>query len=122
MENVRITIENPETNNVTTIDIEQLILERKKTLLKKKKEIDRKCKSNEFLKMVADDYATYNSYILEEKRTQYQSLQQLNNHLIKLKKENANLNKITKNAKDEETEILLEMERLRQEMDKLTNK
>lgn len=120
MESIQVAILNDHNNRDDQLkDIEQRIHTNQKLLFKKKREIEAKCNTNDFLKTVASDYANYNNYLIEEKQTQYDSLQQLQTYLTNLKNENAKLDAKIYNSENDEEEILKEMEKLRRQLNKL---
>ena len=63
------------------LQIETEINNKKKLLLKKKKDLDKKQNLNHFLTGVTKDYAKYYNYILNEKQQQYKMLLLLKEYL-----------------------------------------
>ena len=63
------------------LQIETEINNKKKLLLKKKRDLDKKQKLNHFLNGVTKDYQKYYNYILNEKQQQYKMLMMLKEYL-----------------------------------------
>lgn len=101
------------------LKIQTEIKNKKKLLIKKKKELDVKSKTNKFLNVVKADYNKYYIYILNEKKQQYNALMLLKEYMDDLiKTENLVDNKI-RLAKYDQKDILNEIENVKQELDEL---
>ena len=68
------------------IQIEEEIRNKKKLLVKKKKDLDKKYKLNQYLSEVKNDYSKYYDYILNEKQQQHNALILLKEYIEELMK------------------------------------
>ena len=101
------------------IQIDQEIRNKKKLLVKKKKELDKKQKLNQYLDGVKDDYTKYYDYIVEEKQQQYNSLILLKEYMSDLM-ENENLvDDQLRSAKYNQKDIIREIDNVKAELDEL---
>lgn len=99
--------------------LEQEIKSKKYLLLKKKSELTKKNKMNEFLHGVKDDYTKYYDYIVEEKQRQFTALTLLKEYLNDLVKTEKNMDNQTRKAKYDQQEIETEINKVKSELDEL---
>ena len=99
--------------------IDNEINARRKLILEKTTKIDKKKKVNHFLVGVKEDYDKYYNYILDEKKQQYNSMMIIKNNLDDLIKTEKMANNQLKNVKNDQNNILHEMDKIKIELDKL---
>jgi hypothetical protein len=97
--------------------LEQEIKAKKELLLKKKSELTKKSKMNDFLTGVKEDYTKYYNYIVEEKQRQLGALTLLREYMNDLVKTEKNVDIQTKKAKYDQREIELELNKVKEELD-----
>jgi len=101
------------------IQIQKEIKHKKKLLLKKKKDLDKKMKLNEFLDGVKDDYNKYYDYIVNEKKQQYSALLLLKEYIDDLIQTENLVNDQLRIAKHDQTDIIGEIDKVKAELDEL---
>jgi len=101
------------------IQIQKEIKHKKNLLLKKKKDLDKKTKLNEFLDDVKDDYNKYYDYIVNEKRQQYSALLLLKEYMDDLIQTENLVNDQLRIAKHDQKDILREIDKVKSELDEL---
>ena len=101
------------------IQIEAEIKNKKKLLVKKKKDLDKKIKLNEYLSGVKSDYSKYYDYILNEKQQQYNALNLLKEYISDLIKTEHMVDEQLRTAKYDQKEIVQEIDRVKDELDEL---
>jgi hypothetical protein len=101
------------------IQISEEIKNKKKLLLKKNKELEKKEAINEYLSSVRTDYAKYNTYILQEKQKQYDALVLINQYMGDLIKTEKLVDSQLRTAKHDQKDILGEIEKVKAELDEL---
>ena len=93
-------------------------LKNKKDMLKNKYETLNTVKdSNEFLSDVLEDYDKYYNYILEQKQQQEVTMKNIIYHIDKIIKEENLSNESLLEAKKEQTNILNEIDKIKNEID-----
>tara|TARA_E500000178_G_C16819672_1_gene660898 strand:- start:470 stop:838 length:369 start_codon:yes stop_codon:yes gene_type:complete len=93
-------------------------LKNKKDMLKNKYETLNTVKdSNEFLSDVLEDYDKYYNYILEQKQQQEVTMKNIIYHIDKIIKEENLSNESLLEAKKEQTNILNEIDKVKNEID-----
>ena len=102
-------------------DIEDQIMARRQLILEKTKEIKKKEKVNHFLQDVVNDYKKYYDYIIQERQQQYNSMKTLQVYLDDLMKTEKLANYELKQAKRDQKDLLKEMDKIKEELDKLIN-
>jgi small-conductance mechanosensitive channel len=101
------------------MQIEELINAKRNMLIDKQKHLKKIAKQNHFLSEVASDYNRFNNYILQQKRDQIKALELLNNYVNDLTV-SGNLSKNNlKDAKQEQRNILREMNVIRKNLDEI---
>jgi len=100
-------------------DIEEQIVVRRQLIIEKNKEIKKKEKVNHFLQDVANNYKKYYDYIIEERQQQYNSMKTLQSYLDDLMKTDKLANYELKQAKQDQKELLKEMDKIKLELDRL---
>ena len=99
--------------------IEREIKNKKKMLVKKKKDLEKKHKLNEYLETVKDDYSKYYNYILKEKQEQYNALVLLKEYMYDLIKTENLVDEQKRTAKHDQKDILGEIDKVKAELDEL---
>ena len=100
-------------------DIEDEIKARRELILKKGKTLEQKQKINHFLQEVKQDYQKYYQYIVNEKHQQYNSMKVLQSYLDDLIKTDKFTSNEIDNMKNDQNELLLEMDKIKNELDKI---
>jgi hypothetical protein len=101
------------------IQIEQEIMNKKKLLVKKKKDLDKKQKLNQYLDGVKVDYTKYYDYIVGEKQQQYNALILLKEYMSDLMKTEHLVNDQLRTAKHDQKDIIREIDKVKVELDEL---
>ena len=101
------------------LQIESEIKNKKNLLVKKKKDLDKKYKLNEYLDGVKNDYSKYYDYILNEKQQQYNALNLLKEYISDLIKTEHMVDEQLRTAKYDQKEIVQEIDRVKDELDEL---
>ncbi len=101
--------------------IENAIRNKKKLLVKKKGDLDKKFKLNQYLQGVKEDYNKYYDYILNEKQQQYNALVLLKEYMGDLMKTENLVDDQLRNAKYEQKNIINEIDKVKLELDELIN-
>jgi hypothetical protein len=86
-------------------------------LMRKKRELEKKYKSNHYLEIVKKDYEHYYNYILNEKQQQYKAMKMIQSYLNNLVQTNQIANEELKNTKEEQKRILREVDKIKEELD-----
>jgi|LauGreSuBDMM15SN_2_FD.fasta_scaffold02298_6 hypothetical protein len=102
--------------------IENEINARRDFILKKGQALDKNRKANEFLEGVKNDYRKYYDYIIREKQQQYESMKILQQYLDDLTKTEKLADHEMNNLKYDQAELLLEMDKIKTELDKITRR
>ena len=100
-------------------DIEDEIKARRELILKKGKTLEKKQKINHFLQDVKNDYRKYYRYIVNEKQQQYNSMKVLQSYLDDLTKTDKFTSDEIDNVKQDQNELLLEMDKIKNELNKI---
>jgi len=77
---------------------------------------------NEFLESVTNDYRRYHKYIVDEKERERKQLQMLMGYLDKILQEAGLSAEMTNRARFQQNQILGEMDKIKGELDRITNK
>jgi hypothetical protein len=101
------------------LQIETEINNKKKLLLKKKKDLDEKQNLNHFLSGVTKDYQKYYNYILNEKQQQYKMLIMLKEYLNDLIQTENLVDEQRRTAKHDQRHIIREIDKVKGELDDL---
>ena len=101
------------------LQIEQEIRNKKKLLVKKKKDLDKKYKLNHYLSEVKDDYSKYYDYILNEKQQQRDALMLLKEYVNDLIKTEHLVDDQLRTAKHDQKDIINEIDKVKAELDEL---
>jgi len=105
--------------DISIFQIEEVIKERRNLLVRKKKDLDKKTKINDYLISVKDDYDKYYNYILNEKQKQYNSMLLLRDYLSDIIATDKLVDEELRGAKHEQKDIILEIDKLKKELDEL---
>jgi len=99
--------------------IEGQINAKRKLLLKKRDYLNKSLKENTFLESVKNDYEKYRNYIVKEKEDQLRVMDILKQYTedisVSTKMTEANI----KQTKKDQKEIILEMEKIKRELDEI---
>jgi glutamyl-tRNA reductase len=99
--------------------ITEIIEAKKQLLMDKQKKLKKEEKGNDFLKKVREDYKTYYTYIIQEKKKQYNAMAVLKKYIDELIiSENLTDDKIL-DAKKEQKIILEELNTIKESLDNL---
>jgi ribosome biogenesis GTPase A len=101
------------------IQIEEEIRNKKKLLVKKKKDLDKKYKLNQYLSEVKNDYSKYYDYILNEKQQQHNALILLKEYIDDLMKTENLVDDQLRSAKHDQKDIIREIDNVKAELDEL---
>lgn len=101
------------------IKIQNEIKNKKHLLVKKRKELENKSKTNKYLNEVKNDYTKYYDYILNEKQQQYNALLLLKEYMDDLVKTENLVDNQIRTAKYDQKDILGEIDNVKQELDEL---
>jgi hypothetical protein len=101
------------------LQIEKEIRNKKNLLIKKKKDLDKKQKANEYLDMVKEDYTKYYDYILNEKQQQYNALLLLKEYMGDLMQTEHLVDDQLRTAKHDQKDIIEEINKVKLELDEL---
>jgi ribosome biogenesis GTPase A len=101
------------------LQIEEEIKNKKTLLIKKKKDLDKKHKLNNYLETVKDDYTKYYDFIVNEKQQQYNALLLLKEYMGDLMKTEQLVNEQLRTAKYDQKDILSEIDKVKVELDEL---
>jgi hypothetical protein len=101
------------------IQIEREIKNKKQLLVKKKKELDKKHKLNEYLIDVKQDYTKYYDYIVGEKQQQYNALILLKEYMSDLMKTENLVDQQIRSVKHDQKDIIGEIDKVKAELDEL---
>jgi len=101
------------------LQIEQEIKQKKKLLLQKKKDLDKKHKLNHYLTDVKNDYSKYYNYILNEKKQQYNALSLLKEYINDLIQTEHMVDEQVRTAKHDQKHIIQEIDKVKAELDEL---
>ena len=99
--------------------LESEIKKRKELLLLKTKELEHDKTNNKHLEGVAKEYKKYYDTVIKEKQQQYDSMMLLKEYLDDLIKNDKITSRQIQDAKREQREIVLEMEKITQELKKI---
>jgi hypothetical protein len=99
--------------------INEEIQNKKRLLVKKKKELDKKKKVNHFLESVKEDYAKYHTYILKEKQQQQYALTLLKEYINDLINTEHLVDEQLRTAKHDQKDIINEIDKVKVELDEL---
>ena len=101
------------------LQINQEIGNKKRLLVKKKKDLDKKYKLNQYLSEVKDDYSKYYDYILKEKQQQRNALMLLKEYITDLIKTEYLVDDQLRTAKHDQKDIINEIDNVKAELDEL---
>jgi hypothetical protein len=101
------------------IQIEKEIKNKKKLLIKKRKDLDKKHKLNNYLDGVKQDYDKYYTYIFNEKQQQYDALMLLKEYMNDLINTEKLVDDQLRTAKHDQKDILREIDNVKNELDDL---
>jgi hypothetical protein len=101
------------------IQIEREIKNKKQLLVKKKKDLDKKHKLNEYLVDVKQDYTKYYDYIVGEKQQQYNALILLKEYMSDLMKTENLVDQQIRSVKHDQKDIIGEIDKVKAELDEL---
>jgi hypothetical protein len=99
--------------------IEMEIKNKKNLLIKKKRDLDKKSKVNQYLSDVKKNYSKYYDHILEEKKQQYNALLLLEEYMGDLIKTEKLVDDQLRVAKHDQKDIIKEIDKVKDELDEL---
>lgn len=101
------------------LQIEHEIRNKKALLIKKKKDLDKKHKLNDYLTQVKRDYSKYYDFILNEKQQQFNALTLLKEYMDDLIKTEHLVDDNLRTAKHDQKDIMHEISNVKSELDEL---
>jgi hypothetical protein len=101
------------------LQIEGEIKNKRNLLVKKKKDLDKKQKLNQYLVDVKRDYTKYYDYIVGEKQQQYNALMLLKEYMNDLIKTEHLVDDQLRTAKHDQKDIIGEIDKVKVELDEL---
>jgi len=101
------------------LQIETEIKNKKRLLIKKKKDLDKKYKVNHYLSDVKQNYSKYYQYIVKEKQQQYNALLLLEEYMDDLMKTEKLVDDQLRVAKHDQRDIIKEIDKVKDELDEL---
>ena len=101
------------------LQIETEIKNKKRLLIKKKKDLDKKYKVNDYLGDVKQNYSKYYNYIVKEKKQQYNALLLLQEYMDDLMKTEKLVDDQLRVAKHDQKDIIREIDKVKDELDEL---
>jgi hypothetical protein len=105
--------------DINMLQIEEVIREKRNLLVRKKKDLDKKVKLNDYLVNVRADYDNYYNYILNEKQKQYNSMLLLRDYLSDIMATDKLVDEQLRAAKHDQKDVILEIDKLKKELDEL---
>jgi hypothetical protein len=103
------------------LQLDEEIKNKKNLLLKKRKELEEKKGLNQYLEIVKDDYNKYYEVEVNKKKNELKAMTILNDYISYLENENHLVNNQIVTAKHDKKEILHEINKIKKELDNLTN-
>jgi hypothetical protein len=101
------------------LQIETEIKNKKRLLIKKKKDLDKKYKVNHYLGDVKQNYSKYYNHIVKEKKQQYNALLLLQEYMDDLMKTEKLVDDQLRVAKHDQKDIIREIDKVKVELDEL---
>ena len=102
------------------MQIQKEIHNQQKSILNQINDIEKKRQTNDYLNNVYHDYLKYKEYIVKEKSQQKLFLQKLLSYLEKSQMEDFYANRIMEQLKNQESNVLNKLEKVKLELDELT--
>ena len=103
------------------LQLDEEIKNKKNLLLKKRKELEEKKGLNQYLEIVKDDYNKYYEVEISKKKNELKAMTILNDYISYLENENHLVNNQIVTAKHDKKEIVHEINKIKKELDNLTN-
>jgi hypothetical protein len=103
------------------LQLDEEIKKKKQFLLKKRKELEEKKGLNQYLEIVKDDYNKYYEVEISKKKNELKAMTILNDYISYLENENHLVNNQIVTAKHDKKDILHEINKIKKELDNLTN-
>ena len=101
------------------LQIETEIKNKKRLLIKKKKDLDKKYQVNHYLSDVKQNYSKYYNHIVKEKQQQYNALVLLEEYMDDLMKTEKLVDDQLRVAKHDQKDIIREIDKVKDELDEL---
>jgi hypothetical protein len=101
------------------LQIETEIKNKKRLLIKKKRDLDKKYKVNNYLSDVKQNYSKYYQHIVKEKQQQYNALLLLEEYMDDLMKTEKLVDDQLRVAKHDQKDIIKEIDKVKDELDEL---
>ena len=117
----RKTNDNIAKRDLKLLQLEEEIKKKKEFLLKKRKELEKKEKLNLYLAKVKEDYDNYYEEELEKKKRELNAMSILNDYVIYLENQNHLVSNQLIVAKHDKKHISKEINKIKKELDKLTD-
>ena len=100
-------------------DMKTEVVNRKKMLLDKLREVRRTSTANQLLKGITDDYERYFDHIKAQKRQQYESLCALSDYIGNISTQTELTEQLLRESKADQKNILSQMRKVKGELDEL---
>jgi hypothetical protein len=104
------------------VDLEERIQEKRRFLLKKRKDLMKLQHTNEFLRDVLTDYHQYHNFILNEKKREDQAMRRLNEYVDNIMVTEKLTDEDIKSTRKEQNHILREISMIKKDLDDLVEK
>lgn len=101
------------------VEIERQIQLKRRFLLQRREQLNEASRENTFLNTVKEDYQKYQSYIMKQKEEQIRSMQILDQYLNDLIISGEMTTHDISQTKNDQKEILLEIDKIKRELDRL---
>ncbi len=101
------------------LQIQKVIEQKRKFLLKKQKKIHKLSKQNKFLEEIKEDYSKYNNYIIKQKNEQITALNMLNTYIHDLSRSNELSKDNIIDSEHEQQKIMREIKSIKQNLDSI---
>ena len=105
--------------DIYILKIQEEIENKRRLLIKKKKELSNKNNENEYLIEVRAEYSKYYDYIIKEKEEQYKALILLQQYVNDLIETEEMVDSQLHNAKDDQKKIIKEISKIKRELNEL---
>lgn len=103
------------------MQIDEAIREKRNLIINKKDDIKKKTLVNTYLEGVKDDYQRFYNYTVEQKKKEQKAMILLNDYIADLVKTEKLMDHQMRQAKHDQKEIMIEIDKIKGEIDELVN-